>query len=207
MVHFLVRTMDPCDSRMPPFSPLQDYGTSNGLDLTVNAQHPRLHAPPAASPWPRLADDEDEEDDEEVRYGATRPKMFEMGPLDDPAMEERRQRAIYAKRNREMKKREVEKLQREAAALRDIMEQCQAKVAGMNHLAQSQQSKIQELERSLADARQQLRARDQQLLSTQERQRRMRTHLEMIAEGCEENNMARRMILTMLATTSLSEER
>lgn len=133
--------------------------------------------------------------------------MFEMGPLDDPAMEKRRKRAIYAKRYYEMKKREVEKLQREAAALRDIMEQCQAKVAGMNHLAQSQQSKIQELERSLADARQQLRARDQQLLSTQERQRRMRTHLEMIAEGCEENNMARRMILTMLATTSLSEER
>ena len=34
-----------------------------------------------------------------------RKKLYEIEPSDDPQLEERRQRALYAKRNRDMKKR------------------------------------------------------------------------------------------------------
>lgn len=54
---------------------------------------------------PILADDTMEEEEEEGAYGFRKVKMFEMAPFGDPQLEERRQRAIYAKKNRDMKKR------------------------------------------------------------------------------------------------------
>ncbi|XP_050715019.1 uncharacterized protein LOC126997847 [Eriocheir sinensis] len=169
--------MDLCHTSPPTLSLLRERGAGGGWSSGLT----------------------DCEEDEKARCGARKPKMFEMGPLEDPAMEERRQRAIYARRSRENRKREIAELQREVEALRDIKEQCQEMVANVNRLAQSQQCKIKQLEQSLANARQQLRARDEQLQSNQERLSRMKTHLEMITEGCEENSMVRRMILNLLA--------
>ena len=47
----------------------------------------------------------EEEEEEEATYRFRKMKMFEMAPSDDPELEERRQRALYAKNNRDMKKR------------------------------------------------------------------------------------------------------
>ncbi|KAK8388221.1 hypothetical protein O3P69_020247 [Scylla paramamosain] len=155
-------------------------------------------SPPLVGPQPLLTNDT-MEDEEEAIYGFRRVKMFEMAPSDDPKLEERRQRAIYAKKNRDMKKREVGKLQHEASALRAANEQCQANLTHMYEVVEDQQRKIEQLEQYLSDTRQQLRDRDEQILNSQKKMSHLKAHLELIADGLDENNMSRRLLLSLLA--------
>lgn len=178
--------------------PTYQYDAGNTTDQSLLPQQ----LPPALlGPQPLLSNDTMEEEEEEGAYGFRKVKMFEMAPFGDPQLEERRQRAIYAKKNRDMKKREVEKLQHEVTALRTANEQCQANLTHMHGVTQDQQRKLQQLQQWLADTRQQLRDRDEEAQNSHKKVSNLKAHLELIAESLEENGMPRRLLLSLLAQT------
>lgn len=149
-----------------------------------------------AQPW--LPTDDVEEEDATYRF--RKMKMFEMAPSDDPETEERRQRALYAKNNRDMKKREVANLQREAAALRAAKEQYQADLTRVYDMVQCQQHQLQELEQCLLDSRQQLKDKEEHIRNRRKKMSRVKAHVEVIAAGLnEENGESRQMLLNLAA--------
>ncbi len=95
--------------------------------------------------------------------------------------------------------RELVKLQREEAALRATKEQCQADLTRMYGIAQCQQHKIEELEQCLLDTRRQLRDKEEHIQNSRRKMLRLKAHLEVIAEGLEENNVSRRMLFSLAA--------
>ncbi|XP_045126866.1 uncharacterized protein LOC123513646 [Portunus trituberculatus] len=189
-----------------------------GMDLTTGARPRLLQGPPAGDavdsvshpsllhqpspfldrvqPFPATAMGAEEEDD--VSYGFRKVKMFEMAPSDDPEMEERRQRALYAKRNREMKKREVVQLQKEKEELKASLQEYEAKMTSFVQLSHSQQRRIEEIQQHLSDTLEQLRDKEECLRKINERMSLLKAHLELIAEGLEES-MSRKMLVNLLA--------
>ncbi|KAG0727180.1 hypothetical protein GWK47_035175 [Chionoecetes opilio] len=161
-------------------------------------------SPFLAEPQPWLTtDDVDTEGEEEDAFSRFRKvKMFEIAPSTDPVLEERRQRALYAKKNRDMKKREVAELQGEVAALRAAKDRAQEELSRVAGLAQRKQHSIEELQQSLAAARHQLRHKEEYIRNTREKMSLLKAHLELIAEGLEETNISRRLLLSLLAQIS-----
>ncbi|KAK8392055.1 hypothetical protein O3P69_017581 [Scylla paramamosain] len=190
------RRIDPIASTRPRLR----HGLSES-DAAAPASYPSLLQQPSpffagAQPFP--AADNMGEEEEDVNYRFRKVKMFEMAPSDDPEMEERRQRALYAKRNREIKKREVAQLQREKEELHTALQRYQVERTRMVDQSLDQQRKIEELERHLLDAHQQLRDKDEYIQKSKEKMSLLKAHLELIAEGLE-NNMSRKMLVTLLA--------
>ncbi|MPC54738.1 hypothetical protein E2C01_048663 [Portunus trituberculatus] len=142
-------------------------------------------------------DDTIEEQEERID-GFRKVKMFEMAPSADPELEERRQRAIYAKNNRNTKKRELENLQHESSALRTANTQCQANLTRMHGVIEDQQRKIEQLEECVSDTCHQLRDKDEQIRNSQIKLSHLKAHLELIADGLDDN-MSRRLLLNLLA--------
>ncbi|XP_045135006.1 uncharacterized protein LOC123518314 [Portunus trituberculatus] len=138
------------------------------------------------------------EEQEERIDGFRKVKMFEMAPSADPELEERRQRAIYAKNNRNTKKRELENLQHDSSALRTANTQCQANLTRMHGVIEDQQRKIEQLEEWVSDTCHQLRDKDEQIRNSQIKLSHLKAHLELIADGLDDN-MSRRLLLNLLA--------
>ncbi|XP_045132553.1 uncharacterized protein LOC123516891 [Portunus trituberculatus] len=98
-----------------------------------------------------------------------------------------------------MKKRMQMKLQNEVSTLSATKEKYHTDLTRLYDLTQTQQYKIEELEQRLLDCHQQLMEKEGHIRRSRERISHLMGHLEIIAEGLDENNLSRRMLLSLLS--------
>ncbi|KAK8398065.1 hypothetical protein O3P69_003761 [Scylla paramamosain] len=197
--------MEVCDRRLDDGAATfpQLYNSLSGYRAGSSPCNPVLLQQPLSlfageQPLTITGDIAEEEREEDATY-SFKKKLYEIEPSGDPQLEERRQRALYAKRNRDMKKKMQMKLQQEVSTLSTAKEQYRTDLTRLYDLTQTQQHKIEELEQCLLDSHQQLREKEEHIRRNRERMSHLKGHLDLIAEGLEENNLSRRMLLNLLS--------
>ncbi|KAK8721364.1 hypothetical protein OTU49_012784 [Cherax quadricarinatus] len=125
-------------------------------------------------------------------------RVYEIGPLENEEMERKRINAVNAKKNREIKKRQIEDLRQELKTLKHINTQCyKALLKTSGDTAQLHQ-RVRQLQEQLELTEKKLKNKEKENKDRKERMALIQGHLELIAGGLDDDNKAKKLIEILL---------
>ncbi|XP_027225342.2 uncharacterized protein [Penaeus vannamei] len=121
-------------------------------------------------------------------------------PFQDPEQERRRMNAITAKKNRERKKMEIDRLRGDVRNLSHVNRQCNKALKRTNADIQKHIDLLALSEQRIASLKEKLEQRERELRGRRERFLLFRGHLDIIVNSLDDDNPAKKLIANLLKT-------
>ncbi|KAK3854078.1 hypothetical protein Pcinc_039411, partial [Petrolisthes cinctipes] len=142
-----------------------------------------------------------------VKDGTKKKKMFEMEPIcDNTEMEKRRQNAINAKKNRDMKKFELSEHRKKIESLEETNQRCTQAFKKTYSAYQQQRSEVERQAVDLAAREREIREKKKEIKKKREDMVLLKRHLEIISESLDDHNSAKNLIGSLLKNFSSAHE-
>ncbi|KAG7162170.1 uncharacterized protein LOC121874217 [Homarus americanus] len=125
-------------------------------------------------------------------------KVYEMAPYEDPDKEKRRLNAIMARKNREIKKREIQGLKKENQSLRHVIAQCNKVLRKTNSDVQQLRLELKKSKKFKLQFEETVKSKNRELRDAHDKLVLYRGHIELIACSLEEDNPAKKLIEALL---------